>query len=171
MYRNICMIAKTENGEFKNVRALVNMAELEKEYTSFSTFANDYAKANGYQECTVTGFGKCFTENEIDQEKVYEIGKEREHTMTERQIENRVKKLRQIESQRKALEEQEKALKAEIKADMESKGTDELRTKNFIIRWKEIISNNLDSKALKAAFPDVYVKFTKQSISKRFTIA
>lgn len=54
---------------------------------------------------------------------------------------------------------------------MESKGTDELRTKNFIIRWKEIISNNLDSKALKAAFPDVYVKFTKQSISKRFTIA
>ena len=31
--------------------------------------------------------------------------------MTERQIENRVKKLREIESQRKALEEQEKALK------------------------------------------------------------
>lgn len=91
--------------------------------------------------------------------------------MTERQIENRVKKLRQIEAQRKALEEQEKALKEEIKADMESKGTDELRTKNFIIRWKEIISNSLDSKALKAAFPDVYIQFTKQSTSKRFTIA
>lgn len=91
--------------------------------------------------------------------------------MTERQIENRVKKLRQIESQRKALEEQEKALKAEIKADMESKGTDELRTKNFIIRWKEIISNSFDSKALKAALPDVYGQFIKQSVSKRFTIA
>ena len=171
MYRNICMIAKTENGELKNVRVMVNTAELEKEYTSFSTFANDYAKANGYQECTVTGFGKCFTENEIDQEKVYEIRKEREHTMTERQIENRVKKLRQIESQRKALEEQEKALKAEIKADMESKGTDELRTKNFIIRWKEIISSRLDSKTLKAVLPDVYGQFCKASISRRFTIA
>lgn len=91
--------------------------------------------------------------------------------MTERQIENRVKRLRQIEAQRKALEEQEKALKEEIKADMENKGTDELRTKNFIIRWKEIISNSLDSKALKAAFPDVYGQFTKQSTSKRFTIA
>ena len=35
--------------------------------------------------------------------------------MTERQIENRVRKLKELESQRKALEEQEKALKAEIK--------------------------------------------------------
>ena len=52
--------------------------------------------------------------------------------MTERQIENRVKKLREIESQRKALEEQEKALKEELKRDMESKGLEEIRTKNFI---------------------------------------
>lgn len=68
--------------------------------------------------------------------------------MTERQIENRVKKLKAIEKQRKDLEAQEKALKEEIKRDMESKGLEELKTKNFIIRWKEIISNTLDSKAL-----------------------
>lgn len=91
--------------------------------------------------------------------------------MTERQIENRVKKLKAIEKQRKDLEAQEKALKEEIKRDMESKGQEELKTKNFIIRWKEIISNTLDSKALKATFPDICEQFTKQSASKRFTIA
>lgn len=91
--------------------------------------------------------------------------------MTERQIENRVKKLQEIERQRKALEEQEKALKEEIKRDMESKGLDEMRTKNFIIRWKEIISNTLDSKALKATYPNICDQFMKQSASKRFTIA
>lgn len=91
--------------------------------------------------------------------------------MTERQIENRVKKLKAIEKQRKDLEAQEKALKEEIKRDMESKGLEELKTKNFIIRWKEIISNTLDSKALKATFPDICEQFTKQSTSKRFTIA
>lgn len=91
--------------------------------------------------------------------------------MTERQIENRVKKLKAIEKQRKDLEAQEKALKEEIKRDMESKGLKELKTKNFIIRWKEIISNTLDSKALKATFPDICEQFTKQSASKRFTIA
>lgn len=91
--------------------------------------------------------------------------------MTERQIENRVKKLQEIERQRKELERQEKELKDEIKRDMENKGLDELRTKNFIIRWKEIISNTLDSKALKATFPDICEQFTKPSASKRFTIA
>lgn len=91
--------------------------------------------------------------------------------MTERQIENRVKKLKAIEKQRKDLEAQEKALKEEIKRDMESKGLEELKTKNFIIRWKEIISNTLDSKALKATFPNICEQFTKQSASKRFTIA
>lgn len=91
--------------------------------------------------------------------------------MTERQIENRVKKLKAIEKQRKDLEAQEKALKEEIKRDMESKGLEELKTKNFIIRWKEIISNTLDSKALKTTFPDICEQFTKQSASKRFTIA
>lgn len=91
--------------------------------------------------------------------------------MTERQIENRVRKLKELESQRKTLEEQEKALKAEIKKDMESKGLEEMKTKNFVIRWKEIISNSLDSKALRASFPDICEQFTKQSASKRFTIA
>lgn len=91
--------------------------------------------------------------------------------MTERQIENRVRKLKAIEKQRKDLEAQEKALKEEIKQDMESKGLEELKTKNFIIRWKEIISNTLDSKALKATFPDICEQFTKPSASKRFTIA
>lgn len=91
--------------------------------------------------------------------------------MTERQIENRVRKLKELESQRKALEEQEKALKAEIKKDMESKGLEEMKTKNFVIRWKEIISNSLDSKALRASFPDIWEQFTKQSANKRFTIA
>lgn len=91
--------------------------------------------------------------------------------MTERQIENRVRKLKELESQRKVLEEQEKALKAEIKKDMESKGLEEMKTKNFVIRWKEIISNSLDSKALRASFPYICEQFTKQSASKRFTIA
>ena len=83
--------------------------------------------------------------------------------MTERQIENRIKKLQAIEDQRKALEEQAEAIKAELQADLESKGVDELKTKNFFIRWKEIVTNRLDGKALKAALPDVYSQFTKQS--------
>lgn len=56
--------------------------------------------------------------------------------MTERMIENRIKKLQEIEAQQKELEAQAEALKAEIKADMESKGVDELKTKNLLYAGK-----------------------------------
>ena len=91
--------------------------------------------------------------------------------MTERQIENRIKKLQAIEDQRKALEEQAEAIKTELQADLVSKGVDELKTKNFFIRWKEIVTNRLDGKALKAALPDVYSQFTKQICIRRFTVS
>lgn len=91
--------------------------------------------------------------------------------MTERMIENRIKKLREIEAQQKELEQQAEALKAEIKADLEEKGLDELKTKNFLIRWKEIINNRLDGKALKAALPEIYNQYCKPTSSRRFTVA
>ena len=64
--------------------------------------------------------------------------------MTERMIENRVNKLRELEAQQKEIEAAAEAIRAELKADLEEKGVDELKTKNFILRWKEIISNRLD---------------------------
>ena len=91
--------------------------------------------------------------------------------MTEKMIENRIKKLQTIEAQREELEAAAEAIRAELKADLEQKGVDELKTRTFLIRWKEIISNRLDGKALKTALPDVYGQFCKASTSRRFTIA
>ena len=91
--------------------------------------------------------------------------------MTEKMIENRVKKLQAIEAQQKELEAAADAIRAELKADLEEKGVEELKTQTFILRWKEIVSSRLDGKALKAAFPDVYGQFCRASVSRRFTIA
>ena len=91
--------------------------------------------------------------------------------MTETMIENRAKKLKNLESQIAELQEQADAIKSELKADLEEKGVDELKTKNFIIRWKEIISNRLDGKALKAALPEIYSQYCRTSASRRFTVA
>ena len=91
--------------------------------------------------------------------------------MTDRQMNNRIAKLQGIEAQMKELEDQAEAIRAELKADLESKGEDEHNTGSFVIRWKEIISRRLDGKALKAALPDVFATYTRESISRRFTIA
>ena len=91
--------------------------------------------------------------------------------MTNKQLDNRVKKLQGIEAQMKELEAQAEAIRTELKADLESKGEDEHDTGSFIIRWKENISRRLDGEALKAALPDVFATYSRESISRRFTIA
>ena len=91
--------------------------------------------------------------------------------MTDRQLNNRITKLQDLEAQMKELEAQAEAIRAELKADLESKGEDEHNTGSFVIRWKEIISRRLDGKALKAALPDVFAAYSRESTSRRFTIA
>ena len=91
--------------------------------------------------------------------------------MTNKQLDNRVKKLQGIEAQMKELEDAAEKIRTEIKADLEEKGEDEHNTGSFIIRWKEIISRRLDSKALTAALPDVFAAYSKESSTRRFSIA
>lgn len=89
--------------------------------------------------------------------------------MTERQIINRVKKIKALEAQKKALEEQIDSLKAEIQEEM--KDQEVLAAGDYTIHWTTATSNRLDSKGLKATFPDIYKQFTKQTASRRFQIA
>lgn len=90
--------------------------------------------------------------------------------MTDRMIENRLRKLQGIEEQIKALEEQADAVRAELKADLEAKGTEEVTTVHgMIVRWKEVVSSRFDSTAFKKAHEDLYTAFTKRTASRRFT--
>lgn len=91
--------------------------------------------------------------------------------MTEKMIENRVKKLQELEAQIKTLEAAADAVREEIKADMSVKGLDELKTRNYTIRWREVISSRIDSKALKAELPAVYGRFCKATTCRRFVVA
>lgn len=91
--------------------------------------------------------------------------------MTDRQLKNRIEKLDAIAEQQKSLEAQAEAIRNEIKADMEEKGEDEISVFGRIIRWKEIVSNRLDGKALKAALPEIYSQYCRPTSSRRFTVA
>lgn len=90
---------------------------------------------------------------------------------TNRQIDNRCKKLADIENQIKALQAQADAIKNEIKADMDADSLEEIDTGKYKVRYKIIESVRLDNKALKADLPDVYSLYTRVSTCKRFTVA
>lgn len=91
--------------------------------------------------------------------------------MGNRAIENRIKKLQEIETQQKALEQEADKLKEEIKKEMEAREIEEMKAGPFVIRWKLVTSSRLDGKALKAAFPEIYSQYCKVSASRRFTVA
>ncbi len=90
--------------------------------------------------------------------------------MTDRMIENRIRKLLTLDAQLAELEAKAEAVRDELKADLESKGMEEIVTAHgLIVRWKEIVSSRFDSSAFKRAHEDLYTAFTKHTVSHRFT--
>lgn len=90
--------------------------------------------------------------------------------MGERALENRIKKLKELEAQQKALEEQTEKIKAEIKADMQKKGQEEIKAGNFIVRLKEVVSSRFDSKSFAKEHKSLYEAYTRSQSTFRFTI-
>lgn len=91
--------------------------------------------------------------------------------MTKRMIDNRCKKLAELDAQIKELQAQADAIKDEIKKDMDADSLEEIDTGNFKVRYKLVESVRLDNKALKADLPDVYSLYSKVTACKRFTVA
>ena len=88
--------------------------------------------------------------------------------MTERQITNRIKKIKELEAMQDELQKQIDALKGEIQAEMLD--SEILTVGDFIVRWATIITERLDTKAIKKALPDICKQFTTSATSRRFTI-
>lgn len=88
-----------------------------------------------------------------------------------RAFENRIKKLKELEEQKKAIEDQMDKIREEVKADMQAKGQEEVKAGNFIVRLKEVISNRFDTKSFKEDHKSLYEAYTHTQSSLRFTIA
>ena len=91
--------------------------------------------------------------------------------MSMNEMENKVKELRELRNMANDLAAEIAAIEDELKAHMRDNGADELHGPTFKITWKEVTTNRLDSKALKAAVPDLVERFTKTTTSRRFILA
>ena len=63
------------------------------------------------------------------------------------------------------------ALQDAIKTEMTARNVDELTGADWKVTWKAVTSNRLDSTALKKELPDIAARYTKASVSRRFTLA
>lgn len=89
--------------------------------------------------------------------------------MSSYELEGRIRELRQLQSLIEEAQAEAEAIKDTIKAHMGD--AEELRAGEYKITWKPVTSTRVDTKALKAAAPELVERFTKVTTARRFCVA
>lgn len=80
------------------------------------------------------------------------------------------KRARKLQLQIDALSADLEALKNTLKMEMEMREVDTLTGDDWKITYKTIVSNRLDTTAIKKELPEIAARYNKQIYSKRFTL-
>lgn len=62
------------------------------------------------------------------------------------------------------------AIREALKEEMLEQNTEELEAGTYIIRWTSVLSQRFDTTSFKKTHGDMYKEFTKQVVSRRFSI-
>ena len=84
---------------------------------------------------------------------------------------SKIRELKELKAMAEELAAEITAIEDTIKAEMTARNTDEMTVDVYKIRWTKVLSNRFDSSAFKKAMPELHAQFTKQTESRRFTIA
>ena len=85
------------------------------------------------------------------------------------ELTSKIKELRELQALIEEAQAEAEAIKDLLKAHMGDQ--EELRAGEYKVAWKSVTSSRLDSKALKAALPEVAARFTTQTTTRRFCVA
>ena len=91
--------------------------------------------------------------------------------MTNQEMLKKVRELKELKAMADELSAEITAIEDVIKAELTAKNVEEMQVDVFKVRYKTVISSRFDSKAFKATHAELYDQYTKQTASKRFSIA
>ncbi len=89
--------------------------------------------------------------------------------MGTREMEAKVRELRQLQTLIEEAQAEAESIKDAIKAQMGD--SEELRAGEYKITWKAVTATRLDTTALRKALPDVAERFTRTTTTRRFCVA
>ena len=89
--------------------------------------------------------------------------------MSTNELTEKIRTLRELQALIEEAQAEAEGIKDAIKAHMGD--SEELRAGEYKITWKSVTSSRLDSKALKAAAPELVERFTKTTTTRRFCVA
>ncbi len=91
--------------------------------------------------------------------------------MTTREMETKIEKLQEWEALIEEAKAEAESLKDELKSEMLAQGAEEMEAGRFICRWTSVLSNRFDTTTFKKEHGEMYKAYTKQTSSRRFSIA
>ena len=91
--------------------------------------------------------------------------------MTYKEIEAKLKELKELKIMQEELNDQITELEDAIKAEMTAQNTDTLRAGAFKATWKPYTSSRFDSSAFKKTHEELYKQYSKETVTKRFLVA
>lgn len=91
--------------------------------------------------------------------------------MTKKDLSAKITAYNEYKALLKEAEAELAKIETEIKKEMEKKGTDELTVGEFTVRWTPFVTKRFDTKGFKAACPETYAAWTKETESRRFSVA
>lgn len=84
---------------------------------------------------------------------------------------SKVRELKELRAFAEELAAEIAAIEDSIKAEMTEQGTEEITVDIYKIRWTRVTSSRFDTTAFKKAMPELAAQFTKQTETRRFSIA
>ena len=91
--------------------------------------------------------------------------------MNRTELNSKVKELRELRRMAEEIAAEIETITDTIKREMAVKGVDMITGDDWKATWKPVQSIRFDSKALKAAMPDLYERFTRSTEIRRFILA
>lgn len=93
------------------------------------------------------------------------------YTMSTKEITAKVRELKELKAMAEELTSVITSIEDEIKAEMTARNIEEMTVDVYKIRWATINGSRFDSIGFKKAMPELYRQFTRQTSSRRFTVA
>lgn len=91
--------------------------------------------------------------------------------MSVNEMEMKIAKLQEWEQLLEEAKAEVESLKDEIKAEMQSRNTEEMSAGRYIVRWTSVLPNRFDTTTFKREHAEMYKQYTKQTASRRFSVA
>lgn len=81
-----------------------------------------------------------------------------------------IEKLKEWEAIQAEAAAEVEALKDQVKAELNRRGVEELEAGQYIARFTTVLSNRFDTTCFKREHAEMYKQYTKQTVSRRFSI-